>query len=337
MSKQMENPIDIVLPWVDGSDPAWLAQKAKYSGTESSSVHAFDYQDWGLLPYWFRCIEQNAPWIRYIYFVTWGHIPNWLNINHPKLKIVKHTDYIPEKYLPTFSSHTIELNLHRIPGLSEHFVYFNDDTFLLKKVKPEFFFKNGLPCDCAVINPIAPANKDCIANLMITTTGVINENFSKRKVVRKNLWKWYNIRYFPLVFLNVLFLPWGRFVGLYESHLPTSMRKSTFDELWEKEFDLLDATCTRKFRDFKTDINQWVFKDWQIASGNFAPRSIRAGKLVAIRSVEDARAYEGLIEKKKYSMVCVNDHITDSTYKDAAIILQRAFDLNYGKKSLFEK
>lgn len=336
MSKDTKYPIDFVLTWVDGADPDWRKEKALYSSMESPSVHIFDYQDWGLLPYWFRCIEKNAPWVRNVYFVTWGHIPNWLNLNHPKLRIIKHTDYIPEKYLPTFSSHTIELNLHRIPGLSKNFVYFNDDSYLLRKVKPEFFFKNGLPCDCAVINPIAPANKNCIANLMLTTIGVINENFSKRQTIRRNVLKWFNIRYFPLVCLNILFIPWDRFVGLYESHLPTSMLKSTYKEVWDKEYKLLDATCTRKFRDFKVDVNQWIMKDWQLANGTFFPRSIRAGKRLAIKSVEDAKQYAGIIETMQTPMVCINDHISNETYWEAAEVIRAAFDKNYGVKSSFE-
>lgn len=336
MLKNIENPIDFVLTWVDGADPAWKAEKNKFAGKESSSVHRFDYQDWGLLPYWFRCVEKNAPWVRHIYFVTWGHIPAWLNTNHPKLKIVKHTDYIPKKYLPTFSSHTIELNLHRIPGLSEKFVYFNDDMYLLKKVTPEFFFKNELPCDCAIINPIAPANKNCIANLMLTTTGVINEHFSKRKVIQGNVLKWFNLHYFPLVFLNILFIPWGRFVGLYESHLPTSLLKKTYYDVWDKEYELLDATCSRKFRDFKVDVNQWIIKDWQIVSGEFSSRSIHAGKRFAIKDVNDARQYADVIKNMKTFMVCINDHISDETYKEAAETIKTAFKKNYSTKSSFE-
>ncbi|MBE5999864.1 MAG: capsule biosynthesis protein CapK [Sarcina sp.] len=336
MSVDRAYPIDFVLPWVDGTDPAWREEKNKYSGEVSSSVHSFDYQDWGLLPYWFRCIEKNAPWVRNVYFVTWGHIPAWLNVNHPKLKIIKHTDYIPNKYLPTFSSHAIELNLHRIPGLSEHFVYFNDDMYLIRQVRPEFFFKNNLPCDCAVINPIAPANKNCIANLMTTTTGVINENFSKRQSIRKNPDKWINMRYFPLVLLNLMFIPWGRFVGLYESHLPTSMLKSTYEEVWKKEYDLLDHTCKHRFRDFKTDVNQWIMKEWQIASGRFSPRSIRAGKRFAVYNVDDAEKCAEIIEKQKAPMVCINDHITGSDYLEAAKVIRSAFEKKYSVKSSFE-
>ena len=135
--------IDFVIPWVDGSDPAWRKEKYKYMGIDEPDAGAERYREMGILKYWFRAVEAYAPWVNQIHFITWGHLPQWLNTECPKLHIVNHKDYIPEKYLPTFSSHPIELNIHRIPGLSEHFVYFNDDMFLNGPVKPEFFFQNG--------------------------------------------------------------------------------------------------------------------------------------------------------------------------------------------------
>ena len=72
--------IDFVILWVDGNDPAWLSEKQKYQGSvenESNSVNR--YRDWGLLPYWFRAVEQFSPWVHKIFFVTWGHIPSFLN------------------------------------------------------------------------------------------------------------------------------------------------------------------------------------------------------------------------------------------------------------------
>ena len=91
--------------------------------------------------------EKFAPWVRYVFFITDDQKPEWLNMNHPKLKWIKHTDYIPEEYLPAFSSHVIEWNMHRIEDLSENFVYFNDDMFVIDKTSPEDFFRGGLPCD----------------------------------------------------------------------------------------------------------------------------------------------------------------------------------------------
>jgi len=72
-------------------------------------------------------VEQFAPWVRKIHFVTCGQKPEWLNADHPKLSLVNHSDYIPQQFLPTFNSSLIEIYLHRIPDLTEHFVYFNDD------------------------------------------------------------------------------------------------------------------------------------------------------------------------------------------------------------------
>ena len=103
--RQLTVDIDFVVLWVDGSDPAWLAEKEKY---EPESVLPDGgknrWRDWGLMPYWFRSVEQYAPWVNKVYFVTWGHLPAFLNPEAPKLKIVKHADFMPEEYLPSFNS-----------------------------------------------------------------------------------------------------------------------------------------------------------------------------------------------------------------------------------------
>ena len=129
--RQNMNDIDIVLLWVDGNDPLWREEKNKYSPVKEDYSSADNrFRDWDNLQFLFRGIEKFAPWARYVYFITWGHTPKWLNTGHPKIKVVNHRDYIPERFLPTFNSNTIELNLHRIEELSDQFVLFNDDMFL---------------------------------------------------------------------------------------------------------------------------------------------------------------------------------------------------------------
>ena len=140
-------PVDFVIAWVDGNDKEWQKQRQKYKSGFMEDNSEVRFRDWDNLQYWFRGVEEYAPWVNHIYFITWGHVPQWLNLDNPKLKIVNHKDYIPEKYLPTFNSHTIELNMHRIQGLSRQFVYFNDDMFLTAPVTKEMFFKNDLPRD----------------------------------------------------------------------------------------------------------------------------------------------------------------------------------------------
>lgn len=188
------NKIDFVIIWVDGNDPEWRKEKAKYDGSnykgDGSDIR---FRDWDNLQYWFRGIEKYTPWVNKVHFVTWGHLPSWLNTEHPKLNIVNHKDYIPEQYLPTFNSHTIELNLHRIEGLAEQFVYFNDDMFITQPMKPEDFFNKGLPCDTFAMNAIY-FGKDSAGFFNGADMEVINEHFNKKEALKENFFKWYNVK-----------------------------------------------------------------------------------------------------------------------------------------------
>ena len=90
------NDIDFVVTWVDGNDPNWQNEKSLYLKKENDAAWSdwvaggMRYRDWGLLRYWFRGVETCAPWVRKIHFVTWGHIPAWLDVSNPKLNIVRH-------------------------------------------------------------------------------------------------------------------------------------------------------------------------------------------------------------------------------------------------------
>lgn len=123
--------IDFVVTWVDGNDPIWQASKAKYAELADITLNSdARYRDWDIFKYWFRAVEKYAPWVNKVFLITEGHLPEWINLEHPKLVHIKHSDYIDEKYLPTFSSHPIEWFYHKIPGISDTFVSFNDDMFL---------------------------------------------------------------------------------------------------------------------------------------------------------------------------------------------------------------
>eukprot|EP00002_Diphylleia_rotans_P001092 TRINITY_DN10607_c0_g1_i1.p1 TRINITY_DN10607_c0_g1~~TRINITY_DN10607_c0_g1_i1.p1 ORF type:complete len:1048 (+),score=167.37 TRINITY_DN10607_c0_g1_i1:41-3184(+) len=109
--------------------------------TESQKATTNRYRDNQELKYSLRSLEKNAPWIRHIYLVTNGQIPSWLDLNNPKLTVVPHSEiFLNKSHLPTFSSPSIETHLHRIPGLSKKFLYFNDDVFLGNKVTVDDFY-----------------------------------------------------------------------------------------------------------------------------------------------------------------------------------------------------
>ena len=183
------HPIDFVVPWVDDTDPVWRAKKAQYTGTQETEGNTdVRYRDWDTLKYWFRGIEKFAPWVRYVYFVTDDQKPEWLNVDHPKIKWVKHTDFIPQEYLPTFACHTIEWNLHRLPDISENFVFFNDDVFMIGPTKPEDFFKNNLPCDHPKLGLLYP--NGFFSHVLFNNIELLNRHFSLKKSIRANPGKW---------------------------------------------------------------------------------------------------------------------------------------------------
>ena len=272
--------IDFVLPWVDGSDEAWLELKRKYERSSynmsRSDVEAngeIRYSDCGLLRYWFRAVERFAPWVNRIFFVTCGQKPDWLDESHPKLRLVNHEDYIPAEYLPTFQSNTIELNLHRIADLSEQFVLFNDDVFLLRPVDPEFFFRKGLPIiPCELAIPFWLGYNNC-SRVIVNNSAALKLGLDVNHLVWKNMWKYVDVRAlgFRRATKNFLVFAINRFLipGSF-GHLPQSHLKSTFAEMWRAVPQIMDTTSRNRFR-ADDCVNQWLACAWNIVSGTFFP------------------------------------------------------------------
>ncbi|MBQ7300528.1 MAG: Stealth CR1 domain-containing protein [Clostridia bacterium] len=333
------NTIDAVILWVDGSDPAWQAEKAKYlppSAKDSASVNR--YRDWGLLPYWFRAIEKFTPWFRKIHFVTWGHLPEFLNLDAPKLHVVKHSDFIPEEYLPTFNSHAIEMNIHRIPDLAEQFVYFNDDMFVLRSMQETDFFRDGLPCSYGCETPwVFRGEIGVWAHAAANNMGVVNAHFDKREAVRHHgkkylaqQYRWQdNIKTF---ILQRLFPEC--FTGFKNLHAPASYLKESFKEVWDAEPELLNNTCLDKFRT-AANVNQWVCLWWQLASGKFAPSCIESRMFWLWDN--DLKNIRQTIENQTVNMICLNDPDIEVDPLHLIAQLQEAFEKILPCKSSFEK
>ena len=141
--------IDLVYLWVDGSDPIWQTKRNAFIGkvAEDSEKNCKGrYANNDELKYSLRSIELYAPWIRKIFIVTDNQKPEWLNTTHPKIQVVDHTEILPRESLPCFNSSLLEHYIYRIPGLAEHFLFANDDTYLNKEVIPnDFFTSEGFP------------------------------------------------------------------------------------------------------------------------------------------------------------------------------------------------
>ncbi|MET7709418.1 stealth family protein [Micromonospora sp. NPDC005413] len=141
-------PVDVVYTWVDGADPAWLRRRAEVAGVpyHAEAANAARFLSRDELRYSLRSLHLFAPWVRHIYLVTDDQVPAWLDPSAPGLRVVSHREIFSDPtVLPTYNSHAIESQLHHIDGLSEHFLYFNDDVFLGTEVLPQdFFLANGI-------------------------------------------------------------------------------------------------------------------------------------------------------------------------------------------------
>lgn len=330
---------DFVIAWVDGNDSEWRKEKEKYSPSKIDESNSDNrYRDWGLLPYWFRGVEKFTPWVNKIYFVTWGHVPEFLNIDNEKLEIVSHKSFIPKKYLPTFSSHAIELNLHRIPELSEHFVYFNDDMFIIRPMPETSFFRSDSPCTCGSERPIELAGDIGIwQHAAVNDLGIINKNFCKSTQVKKYQKKYASSEYrwqdnIRTKVLEKLYPDY--FTGFKNLHAPAAYLKSTFESVWNAETDFLDKTSSNRFRTAE-DVNQWVMLWWQIASGNFSPFSVDN----VVSGITDDTVEElcKIILSQNHDMICLNDPDGDIDFNALSDRIKSTFDAILPDKSSFEK
>lgn len=338
--------IDFVLTWVDGSDKAWLATKRKYESSvvalATSNPEVNDdcrYRDYGLLKYLFRGVERFAPWVNRMFFVTCGQKPDWLDESNPKLRLVDHKEYIPSDYLPTFQSNTIELNLHRIPDLSEHFVLINDDMFFLRPVQPEFFFKKGLPvlpCDLAIPTWLGWGHS---SRILVNNCGVLKRSLDVNHLVWKHFWKYADVgalgftraaKNLMSFAVNRVFIP-GTF-----GHLPLPHLKSTLDEIWRKNPQIMDLATRNKFRN-DNSVNQWLACAWNMVSGQFYPANEkRRGQLITIDSNSVSQICN-IITRQSFPQLCISDRENTPNLDQCFSEVAKAFDKLLPEKSSFEK
>ena len=150
----MNDCVDLVYLWCDAADPILRKKRESFLPEEkrmavkNEEVGDCRYQSHDELRYSLRSVAKFLPWINTIHIVVDDDqsLPNWLNVDNRNIKIHRHSEIIPAKYLPTFNSRVIEFWLSNIPGLSERFIYANDDMMVYRSLKSAFFFNaDGYP------------------------------------------------------------------------------------------------------------------------------------------------------------------------------------------------
>jgi hypothetical protein len=327
--------IDFVVTWVDMNDPKWQKDFSAHSGrinNRKNEVTEARFRDHGQLKFWFRGIDKFAPWVRKIHFVTCGQHPDWLNTAHPKLHLVSHEDYMPKQFLPCFNSNVLEIYMHRIPGLSEHFVYFNDDFFIINNLPEKRFFTDGLPNDIAAFRlnfGFSVWNK-CLRN----NIALINKRFDKNEVMKRDHDKWFTDIYGKRGRLTKLLKPYNKFVTLRTPHNAQPYTKTTFEEVWEYAGKELTEMSTHRFRSPK-DLTLELFRTWQICRSNFSPYNTY-GDTKMFPLVFKSRQAIKAIQEQLYMLICINDSEYMTNYAQTMQNIRSSFESILPEKSSFE-
>ena len=336
--------IDFVLIWVDGSDEKWIQKKAIY-GDNSREDNNVRFRDWDILKYWFRAVNNFAPWVHKIFVVTDCQCPEWLDTSHPKIELVDHQDYIPQIFLPTFNSNCIEANFHKIKGLSEYFVAFNDDMFINQPITPEYYFYKGKPCASTlehIFDGCAYSTKDGDWGISMTdwmNTQVLNAHFNRLEVARKNPRAWYgsylSLKYQIQAIILKLFHR-KEFQHFYTPHNEKAFLKSTFEKVWKLEPNLLNQTCSR-FRTM-SNLNIYLMRYWQLAENNFHPIEELSKKKVLQLHQGCIFQLERMLFDPNITSLCLNDS-SDCTYNDYQALKPQViqlFERKFPQKCSFE-
>ncbi len=327
--------IDFVVTWVDMDDPAWSKEFSQYSEKIDNVVNELSearFRDYGFLKYWFRGVDSFAPWVRKIHFVTSGQKPDWLNVNHPKLNLVSHKDYIPQQYLPVFNSNLIEIYMHKIPDLAEQFVYFNDDFFITNHLDSKRFFENRLPKDIAAFRKNTGLSQ--FEKMLKNNIRLINKHFDKKEVFKKDAWKWYHPSYGSRGRLNYLLKYYNEFITLRTPHNAQPFLKSTFEEVWKHGEEELKGMASHRFRSHK-DYTPELFRTWQICSSNFIPYNTYKDTKMFPLMIKSRKAIKA-VREQTYTLVCLNDNVHIRNYQQTMESIKESFESILPEKSAFE-
>lgn len=312
----MKFNVDLVYLWVDGGDLEWLNKKKIFLGEKADhnieAVTKGRNADNNELMYSLRSMEMYAPWIRKVFIVTDEQKPKWLNLNNSKVEIVDIREIIPSQALPCYNSVIIEHFLYKIPGLSEHFLYSNDDMFFNTEVRPDYFFtKEGKPI---VRLQRVFTNKWCI-------------KMKKRFKVHANLYR--------KTIDNSATLIDEKF-GKYYTGMPhhnidsflKSDYKSVSDNIFRKE---IYSTISNHIRS-ENDIQRIIYLYYALAVGR--------GKICYVKRSESCRIrlhkpdFFSYINKYQPALFCLNDshHASDDDRARVDPFLKTLFPI----KSSFE-
>lgn len=301
--------IDYVIPMVFDNDLQWrdAFRHARWRSYTRQDREAARWRSMGTEELLVRCIRQFMPFIGTIHILLARESQRQLWMDDYGINVVLHRDFIPPLFLPTFNSRTIEMFLHRIPGLSEQFIYSNDDIFPVSPMKETDFFVDGKPCQ-HIEHKELPEDYSQFGWVCKEGMKLVARGFGIDEP--DNVW-------------------------LSTGHGVTPLLKSTFTEVWARHGDEIQASITVE-REWK-NYNQYIFAYFQHYSGMYVEKENDAVYTDNLESLDDVRKAIGGAK----GIVCVNDAIKTDGFDDFAATvsaaieqrLQNCKEKTYGKRT----
>lgn len=307
-------PVDLVYLWVDGKDPAWLEKKRetleRVTGRVLPEAAAESrFRDHGELRYSLRSVHRYVPWARKIYIVTDRQIPDWLNVDEPRIRVIDHKELFgDEGTLPTFNSHAIASRLHHIDGLSDNYLYMNDDVMFGRRVsRSHFFHGNGMA-------------KFFLSRATLPHTD--NGHGTPPEEARRNV-------------VKLLEREFGRTATRTFFHTPIPQRRIIMSELEDKYPDVFRHNWHSQFRSSHDyEVNSWLHNYYGYLRGLALPDSMRYDYFdLADPSIRD-RMRE-LTHKRDKDCFCINDN-TDALPENQDFLVEW-LESYFPKRSPFER
>lgn len=294
--------MDYVLPFVDCEDPIWREQ---YWRTLGKNMDASRFRPFGTLRYAFRAVAKNMPFIDRIVLIvsTESQVPEW--VNREKVRIVTHDEFMPRKHLPTFSSSAIETDMWRIDGLSERFVYGNDDFFAMKPLKERDFFDGDLP----------------------------RLAFEESDFHTQNIFRWC-CRHGMDMAADAAAVPrTDKWILLKPQHCMKGILTRHMKEVGRGCGDQMDATVTRLRS--RQNITGYIYNYYALYTGEYAPFGASFDYIRISNAFDEVT---GLLEANKADMVCINDagDLDADHYKAACDALAECFEQFFPERSMYE-
>ena len=318
-----DSPVDIVYLWVDGQDLGWRAKRRhalrQLSADGNNAIEAIAkfgnvegrFRDNDELLYSLRALEKFFPDHGHIYLVTDGQTPDWLKASD-RMTLVDHRELIPEASLPTFDSSNIESYIHRIPGLSERYFYFNDDVFFGAPVNlDDWFWPGGFY--------VTWSDDPEVSDDVLQTDATAPENACRLS----NQWLANKAAAQMLPVTSAVAKPMRAMDPLYKNtfrtfaHSPRPTLKSLLWELEGEAAELFDGVRSTVFRiwDKPTIVSDFVLR-WALAHGLARVKDYRH-RYVSTGDSDQAAELKLLTEQfGALDFFCINDTTDDAHAED---------------------